>query len=396
MQPNFFLCLLGCPNLQHPGPVRHPVQQALHLLLREHPSSHNPAPAITDILGLLGHYLSSHLTLPTTYETVRLARQRPCGGPRGPVWPTQRTTGATPLKVAINPDCTSLTEHLAAQLCWQPDPDKPNHEYWVSFQSLPDVLLVHLDILQAPSTLASDRKIRQPLALEPVINLQRHTNPFAMKPPGSAIYNLASVIFHQETDDGQEQYYCYTASGSGQWQRWDQASREWCPWQHVDADAMVVFSVNPADRATPYILCYEKTLHLLDGHHHPPGPLATACSGPQTGTPSAPNTDNGVIDPWAAATLHNSGWPCVTPRPPIPVSAARTLVGRHRGLGAKPGQWKSSHSKHQNSTRRRTTLAQRRQQSGHATTLKQWVMQQMFIGTLHCNPRCSRTSESKL
>ena len=24
------------------------------------------------------------------------------------------------------------------------------------------------------------------------------------------------------------------------------------------------------------------------------------------------------------------------------------------------------------------------------------VMQQMFIGTLHCNPRCSRTSESKL
>ena len=24
------------------------------------------------------------------------------------------------------------------------------------------------------------------------------------------------------------------------------------------------------------------------------------------------------------------------------------------------------------------------------------MMQQMFIGTLHCNPRCSRTSESKL
>ena len=152
---------------------------------------------------------------------------RPCGGPRGPVWPTQRTIGVTPLKVAINPDSTSLTEHLAAQLSWQPDPDKPNHEYRVSFQTLPDVLLVHLDILQDPSTLAPDRKIRQPLALEPVINLQRHTNPFAMKPPGSAIYNLASVIFHQETDNGQEQYYCYTASGSGQWQRWDQASREW-------------------------------------------------------------------------------------------------------------------------------------------------------------------------
>ena len=34
--------------------------------------------------------------------------------------------------------------------------------------------------------------------------------------------------------------------------------------------------------------------------------------------------------------------------------------------------------------------------AAEAETERLRMMQQMFIGTLHCNPRCSRTSESKL